>query len=1543
MADATLIVNGSTPIHLEPDIIYRIGRGAGVEIPIADQSMELAHATACILRRGVVRFASALGRIFVNGEEKTLTDVGKEDAFNGKDVKLRFGNVEAILEFKDDVDGHNTSSGFGECVQDKNDLTGDSFEIPETQPPPEDTSVNVTADSFYIPETQAVVSNRPSTGGNISLGEDFMIPETQVVPLMEHNESTRCSEGSSSGSGSHIRICTQDFNDDAIDDFDSSLILGHPLMPLSPPKADKRVENPETTRENPEASELEMSALNWSVSNSKCTALNSTNHQNEGHSGLEACLTPTLTGLSQDIQTPDLLDSILGDKVKGNESNARQEEPAIPSPDLLDSSLDEARLSGSTSNASTSQLCGVQHLVVATIETPRPTPDEKEDNTNKEPNQDLIATQRFPGRKLIESDEEDEPVKEPNQDFIATQRFPGRKLTESNEEDEPNREKNTVKELNQDFIATQRFPGRKLTESDEEDQPTQENKTTREPNQDFIATQRFPGRKLTESDKADEPNRENSRVKELNQDFIATQRFPGRNLGESDEEDQPTQENNTTKEPNQDFIATQRFPGLNSKESDDKDQPNQDFVPTQLFIPPPQSGKNQKLPECFNKNLSLNQDFIETQVFPGRGSAIQNKENISSDNVSLKDDSSNGFKDLEPILDEIDEVLNEMIAGTRMSPVDPNEEQIKYFKPCVIKDQHHDQKVSQIEGVFTDVSNQSRWRNETTNEVNRKRVARSVSPQATPGHKNRRLSEGSEWLELTPKRHIFNELSEPSIAETEENTVEINTNSSPQAEKETTKAVGQINKTSPIKSDSEEPEETGVAKKEQSGRRRKCTSSSSDELDIKKPKRAKESSISEEPKMEKKNTLQKSTTQKGRSRAKSKAKSSEPEVKEAPRRRSGGRSKAISEEPSGDGTNVQKSRSRAKSKAKSSEPEVKEAPKGRSKAISEEPSKGDVTNVPKRRSRAKSKAKSSEPEVKEAPRRGSGGRSKAISKEPSEGDGPNVPISGSRAKSKAKSSEPEVKEAPRRRSGARSKAIAVELKDISNKVQEPIKGNVTNVPKSRSRAKSKSKSSEPEVKEAPRRRSGGRSKAISQEPSEGDGTNVPKSGSRAKSKAKSSEPEVKEAPKGRSKAISEEPSEGDGTNVPKSRSRAKSKAKSSEPEVKEAPRRRSGGRSKAIAKDLNDISNKVQEPSEGDVTNVPKSRSRARSKAVVGESVKKEPPKRRNARSSSAKKSLDSSKTSSEMEPSEDGANNKPKATKVGARKGSAAPSSNKGEAIVDKKPKRGRPAAKPKEPVTEKDKTQLKSTSEPIEAEVVEKPSKKDEEVGTKPPPRAPSMRLSMTPPDSLRAITQYIKQVRLDGKIKIVFSMCDRKPLERVLKSLQKVIEVTEDPLKCDLVIMDHGDRTYKFLVGVASNKPILSSSWLHSVRATSCISVKDDHLFQDESFEEKFKFRPISVLEGPRLLHGLTFFLRDGIQPSVKEMQAIIECAGGNAYLKRPPLSTIGDIFVVTTPQDWTSKNIMRDFAKVHFIKPEGIMQALLQHKQELVKNFPIEFES
>jgi len=100
--------------------------------------------------------------------------------------------------------------------------------------------------------------------------------------------------------------------------------------------------------------------------------------------------------------------------------------------------------------------------------------------------------------------------------------------------------------------------------------------------------------------------------------------------------------------------------------------------------------------------------------------------------------------------------------------------------------------------------------------------------------------------------------------------------------------------------------------------------------------------------------------------------------------------------------------------------------------------------------------------------------------------------------------------------------------------------------------------------------------------------------------------------------------------------------------------------------------------------------------------------------------------------------------------------------------------------------------------------------------------------------------------------------------------VVEITEDPLQCDLLVMDKGERTYKFLTVIASNKPVLSTNWLHSVKKTRSIDIKADHLFSDPTFEETYKFKPSSVLEHPRLLYGLHFMLGKDIVPKANEMK-------------------------------------------------------------------------
>ncbi|KAH8255224.1 hypothetical protein KR038_006449 [Drosophila bunnanda] len=545
MADVCILcVDGLTAVPLKPNEIYRIGKQAGLEICIADDSMELAHGVVSLLRSGIVRLAAVAGRIFVNEEEKQLSDIGKKDASDGK-VRLRFGNVEASLRFNEANEEAQDSSGFVECLKDRSvDATDDSLCIPETQPPSANASLDTTADSFFIPETQAIVFERPTGNrGKVSLGDDFMIPETENAPDpadLPQQTTTRGSDDSeSSGMGSQIRICTQDFNEfneDAIDDFDSSLMLGDALIALEPPKGKK--ESPEKPNKKQGKRSDCMSALNWSATTSKCNVFNSTK-ADEAHRAA-TCITPDLSApladVNRNISTPDILDLM----------EAHEEEHAAQ-----------------RSNSTTPQLCGIKQLVVATIETPRTTQDEEDKDEsalvkNLDINQDFVATQAFPSRFL----QPKEPSDKPNQDFIATQVFASN---------------GNISEVDQDFVATQAFPSR-LPQTKE---------SPEKPNQDFIATQVFPSKAKT-CRSGNEP---------LNQDFEDTQAFPSR-LPQSKESPEKV---------NQDFVATQAFPSRLPQPKESPGKPNQDFIATQVFSSkshtPAQTGQDfvETQPFHFNK------------------------------------------------------------------------------------------------------------------------------------------------------------------------------------------------------------------------------------------------------------------------------------------------------------------------------------------------------------------------------------------------------------------------------------------------------------------------------------------------------------------------------------------------------------------------------------------------------------------------------------------------------------------------------------------------------------------------------------------------------------------------------------------------------------------------------------------------------------------------------------------------------------------------------------------------------------------------------
>lgn len=85
-----------------------------------------------------------------------------------------------------------------------------------------------------------------------------------------------------------------------------------------------------------------------------------------------------------------------------------------------------------------------------------------------------------------------------------------------------------------------------------------------------------------------------------------------------------------------------------------------------------------------------------------------------------------------------------------------------------------------------------------------------------------------------------------------------------------------------------------------------------------------------------------------------------------------------------------------------------------------------------------------------------------------------------------------------------------------------------------------------------------------------------------------------------------------------------------------------------------------------------------------------------------------------------------------------------------------------------------------------------------------------------------------------------------------------------------MDKGERTFKFLLGVASSKPLLSSRWLLSVKETHSIDVKPEHIFNDNKFERIYKFNPLYAMNRPNFLKGIDFMLGSSIQPSAKDMK-------------------------------------------------------------------------
>ncbi|XP_034133314.1 proteoglycan 4 [Drosophila guanche] len=1264
MAAVSLSINGDPAVLLEPGTVYRIGSKEEYEFCVADESMELYHALATVYRAGILRVNALLGKVFVNDVENGNADISHKDAIEGK-VKLRFGNVNAEVQLIEPLQ-HHDSSGFGEALKDTSlDTTNDSVVIPET----EVQSVNTTADSFFVPETQAVAFDRSTRGGKVSMGDDFMIPETQDLlstpPAVVHNEASNSNDGSASEMCSQIRICTQDYNEDALEDFDTSMMLGSAVAPLE-------IFTGFFNQQAGDATDHELSALNWSTSNPKCTALNSTK-EGELPARTVACITPEPSeqNPSHDAGncTPDIFDLMVAD--------GEQPEPE---------------------NSATPTLCGLKQLVVASIETPTATPLEVED---------LIVTQSNANN-------------ETNQDFIPTQPFP--------------------------FPTQLKQRGLPSINSPEEDRSIAE-----ETNEDFIAKQPFPFK--LNPDGLPATNAE---------DFKATQPFPFRKKQKRAHSDEITKDHSDNEEPSQSKQAKVQA----------TDSP---------------------------ADLSCCQNIQ------------QNKENIpvASKETEAKPSTSKDAAALNSIeYDAIMEMLEEMATGPALPPADPNEPQIKFVEPAIIKDDNYNAQVTRMECVFQDKNNPDRWRLPRLPEGARSRLAGSESPpRTTRNPMQRRISDESPRIEPRKRPAITDQFAEPRR--------KISRPSRSLLVEEEAKGAASKESTPEL-----------VAKK-RSNSSKTTTSTELDSASISKakkaskPKRDEDFVVPIEPRRRPRNSKTKSV-------------------------------KKIQEEAAGHGNTseeeeVAREASRPQRRLRTKQITKQEEATGQAKSSAEVKGKGT------KQKEATGQAKASA-EVK-----GKGSKQEEATGQANT----SVDVKPKRTKQKEATGQSNASD---------------EVKGKGSKKEEATGQANTSVDVKPKRTKQKEATGQSNASDEVKGKRSKKEEATGQV-----NTSVDVKPKRTKQKEAT----------GQSNASDE----------------VKGKGSKKEPQAEQA-------NTSAAVKGRMGRARKSQTPTPTllDTTDskITKEKPPEKEKRGVGRLRKSETP----TEEKPIKPKVKRSKT--------------PPTTKRMTRRNTA-------KEEPEEEPQ-AKVAAVRELVVRIKNEKLIKSNSsieEAIDGPTTSNASAQQKETSRKEARNRSSIssdkNVSLSQENALKAINQHVRKEKGKGKIKIAFSACNSLDVSSVLKALKHCVEKTADPLSCDVLIMDRGDRTYKFLVAVAANKPILSSSWLQSMRATSRVTVLAEHLFADSHFEKMYKFDPLMAMQQPQLLSGFHFMLCEGILPNPNEMKAIIESAGGKVH-KEPPAQE-QKLYVVAVAKDKQRYvRRLRNHAHVQYINTEGIMQSLVQHNRQ-----------
>ncbi|XP_053954051.1 mediator of DNA damage checkpoint protein 1 [Anastrepha ludens] len=184
----------------------------------------------------------------------------------------------------------------------------------------------------------------------------------------------------------------------------------------------------------------------------------------------------------------------------------------------------------------------------------------------------------------------------------------------------------------------------------------------------------------------------------------------------------------------------------------------------------------------------------------------------------------------------------------------------------------------------------------------------------------------------------------------------------------------------------------------------------------------------------------------------------------------------------------------------------------------------------------------------------------------------------------------------------------------------------------------------------------------------------------------------------------------------------------------------------------------------------------------------------------------------------------------------------------------------------------------------------------------------------------------------LQVAMTMVEPKVLQSLVDNSPGNWSLANDPTDIDVLVMDKGNRTLKFLIAMAKGIPIVTSKWLESFNSTKTVPRGLTHFFRDQEFEKRHKFSLLKSLELARkskLFEGFHFLTTPGISPQPAEMKQIIECAGGEVHTEPPQPIQNQRVYLISTLKDKKYWHKYRRFnSNIRITNTEGVMASVMR---------------